>query len=168
MGIVFLNLITNVDIPKRKYVMKETKQKKSRMALAIHIMLLIISLIIPAVAAENEEKYSILIIAHESWGENWCAPVRDVVADVYMPYPVEFGFLGFVLNETDNDAVERLDNAGVTKIISVPHFVSSHSSHIQGIEYVLGLIETLPMTSNFIIVEGVQMERSVLRREMDT
>jgi len=67
-------------------------------------------------------------------------PVRDVVAEVYLPYPVELGFLEFVPNETINDSVKRLDNAGVTKIISVPLFVSSHSSHIQEIEYVLGLM----------------------------
>ena len=40
--------------------MTETKQKKSRKALAVNIMLLImiISLIIPAVAADNEENSS--------------------------------------------------------------------------------------------------------------
>ena len=49
-----MNLISNKDILIRKYVMKETKQKKNGEALAIHIMLLVI----PAVAAENEEKYA--------------------------------------------------------------------------------------------------------------
>ena len=55
--------------------MTETKQKKSRKALAVNIMLLImiISLIIPAVAAENEEKYGILVIAHGSPNEDWCS-----------------------------------------------------------------------------------------------
>ena len=144
--------------------MKETKPKKSRKALAVNIMLLImiISLIIPAVAAENKEKYGILVIAHGSPGEDWCAPVRDAVSDVDLPYPVELGFLEFVPNETINDAVERLDDAGITKIIAVPLFVSSHSSHIQEIEYVLGLRDTLPMTSKHVIVEGVEMERSVV------
>jgi len=144
--------------------MKETKPKKSRKALAVNIMLLImiISLILPAVAAENKEKYGILVIAHGSPGEDWCAPVRDAVAEVDLPYPVELGFLEFVPNETINDAIERLDNAGVTKIIAVPLFVSSHSSHIQEIEYVLGLRDTLPMTSEHVIVEGVEMERSVV------
>ncbi len=144
--------------------MKETKPKKSRKALAVNIMLLImiISLIIPAVAAENKEKYGILVIAHGSPGEDWCAPVRDAVAEVDIPYPVELGFLEFVPNETINNAVERLDNAGVTKIIAIPLFVSSHSSHIQEIEYVLGLREMLPMTSEHVVVEGVEMERSVV------
>jgi len=144
--------------------MKETKTKKTRKALAVNIMLLImiISLIIPAVAAENKEKYGILVIAHGSPGEDWCAPVRDAVAEVDIPYPVELGFLEFVPNETINDAVERLDDAGITKIIAVPLFVSSHSSHIQEIEYVLGLREMLPTMSEHVVVEGVEMERSVV------
>ncbi|MCD4810665.1 MAG: CbiX/SirB N-terminal domain-containing protein, partial [Methanosarcinales archaeon] len=143
--------------------MKETKQKKSRKALAVNIMLLImiISLIIPAVAAENKEKYGILVIAHGSPGEDWCAPVRDAVAEVDLPYPVELGFLEFVPNETINFAVERLDDAGVTKIIAIPLFISSHSSHIQEIEYVVGLRDTLPMTAEDVVVEGMKMERTV-------
>jgi len=144
--------------------MKETKQRKSLNVLAVNTMLLImiISLIIPAVAAENEEKYGILVIAHGSPGEDWCAPVRDAVAEVDIPYPVELGFLEFVPNETINDAIGKLDNAGVTKIIAVPLFVSSHSSHIQEIEYVLGLREMLPTISEHVVVEGVEMERSVV------
>ncbi len=143
--------------------MKETKQKKSRKALAVNIMLLImiISLIIPAVAAENQEKYGILVIAHGSPSEDWCSPVRDAVSEVDLPYPVELGFLEFVPNETINDAVEKLDDAGVTKIIAVPLFISSHSSHIQEIEYVVGLRDTLPMTAEDVVVEGVKMERTV-------
>jgi sirohydrochlorin ferrochelatase/formylmethanofuran dehydrogenase subunit E len=147
--------------------MKETKPKKSRKALAVNIMLLImiISLIIPSVAAENKEKYGILVIAHGSPGESWCSPVRDAVSDVDLPYPVELGFLEFVPNETINDAVERLDDAGVTKIIAVPLFISSHSSHIQEIEYVIGLRDTLPMTAEHAVVEGVKMERTVAPKD---
>jgi len=144
--------------------MKKTKQKKSRKALAIHTMLLImiISLITPAIAAENQEKYGVLVIAHGSPSETWCTPVRDAVAEVDLPYPVELGFLEFVQNETINDAVGKLDNAGVTKIIAIPLFISSHSSHIREIEYVLGLRETLPAMSELVVVEGVDMERSVV------
>jgi sirohydrochlorin ferrochelatase len=81
---------------------------------------------------------------------------------VDLPYPVELGFLEFVPYETINIAVERLDDAGVTEIIAVPLFVSSHSSHIQEIEYVLGLRETLPLTTEHVVVEGVEMERTIV------
>ncbi|HJH30708.1 MAG TPA: hypothetical protein C5S50_00590 [Methanosarcinaceae archaeon] len=147
--------------------MKQTKQKKSLNALAVQTMLLImiISLIVPAVASENQEKYGILVIAHGSPSESWCSPVRDAVAEVDLPYPVELGFLEFVPNETINDAVERLDNAGVTKIIAIPLFISSHSSHIQEIEYVVGLRDTLPMTAEHVVVVGVKMERTVASKD---
>ena len=90
--------------------MKETKQNKGRKALVAQMVLLIliISSIIPA-AAENEEKYGVLVIAHGSPSESWCSPVRDAVAEVDLPYSVELGFLEFVPDETINDAVERLD-----------------------------------------------------------
>jgi sirohydrochlorin ferrochelatase len=143
--------------------MKEKKQKKSRKALAVNIMLLIIiiSLILPAVAAESKEKYGILVIAHGSPSESWCSPVRNATDEVDLPYPVELGFLELVPNETINDAVERLDDVGVTKIIAIPLFISSHSSHIQEIEYVVGLRDTLPMTAEHVVVEGMKMERTV-------
>ena len=143
--------------------MKETKQKKGRKALAAQMVLLIliISSIIPA-AAEADQRYGVLVIAHGSPSENWCSPVRDTVAEVDLPYPVELGFLEFVPNETINDAVKRLDDAGVTEIIAIPLFISSHSSHIQEIEYVLGLRETLPLASEHVIVEGVEVERSIV------
>nr|CBH38888.1 hypothetical protein BSM_23650 [uncultured archaeon] len=50
-------------------------------------------------------------------------------------------------NETINIAVDKHDEAGVTKIIAVPLFISSHSGHIGEIEYVLGLREELPTMS---------------------
>ncbi|MGP8322271.1 MAG: sirohydrochlorin chelatase [Methanosarcinaceae archaeon] len=147
--------------------MKETKQKKKRNVLAINMMLfiMIISLITPAIAAGNQEKYGVLVIAHGSPSESWCAPIRDAVADVDLPYTVELGFLELVPNETINDAVRKLDDDGVTKIIAIPLFISSHSSHIQEIEYVLGLRETLPLTSENVTVDGVEMERAIVLKD---
>ncbi len=81
--------------------------------------------------AEGDEKIGILVIAHGSPSDEWCVPVRGAVDEVDLPYPVELGFLEFVPNETINDAVERLDDANVTKIIALPLFISSHSSHIR-------------------------------------
>ncbi|MBW2636999.1 MAG: hypothetical protein JRC86_05675 [Deltaproteobacteria bacterium] len=144
--------------------MKEKKQTKGLNALAVHTMLwiMIISLIIPAVAAENDEKYGILVIGHGSPSESWCSPVQNATDEVDLPYPVELGFLELVPNETINLAVERLNDAGVTKIIAIPLFISSHSSHIQEIEYVVGLRDALPLTTEHVVVEGVEMERKVV------
>ncbi|NAS89664.1 hypothetical protein C4E24_08035, partial [ANME-1 cluster archaeon AG-394-G21] len=68
-------------------------------------------------------------------------------------------------NETINIAVDKLDEAGVTKIIAVPLFISSHSGHIGEIEYVLGLREELPMMSMQVFVEGKERERSIVALE---
>ena len=147
--------------------MEDTRFKAIRRTLSTIVAItILLSSIAPVVAGayENDgadEKIGILVIAHGSPSESWCSPIRDAVADVDLPYPVELGFLEFVPNETINLAVERLDDAGVTKIIAIPLFVSSHSSHIQEIEYVLGLRETLPLTSERVEVVGVEMERTV-------
>ncbi|NQE52676.1 hypothetical protein C5S29_03715 [ANME-1 cluster archaeon GoMg3.2] len=114
---------------------------------------------------EEYERIGILVIGHGSPSDSWCAPVRSVVANVSLPYPVELGFLEFVPNETINIAVDKLDEAGVTKIIAVPLFISSHSGHISEIEYVLGLREELPMMSMQVLVEGKELERSIVALE---
>jgi len=163
-----MNLAAHIDAPKRRYNMEDTRFKAIRRTLSTIVAItILLSSIAPVVAGayENDgadEKIGILVIAHGSPSESWCSPIRDAVADVDLPYPVELGFLEFVPNETINLAVERLDDAGVTKIIAIPLFVSSHSSHIQEIEYVLGLRETLPLTSERVEVAGVEMDRSIV------
>jgi len=85
-------------------------------------------------------KTGVLVIAHGSPSEIWNQPVRDTVAQVCLPYPVELGFLEFVEGETIQDAVDRLENQGVDEIIvSVIAFISSYSNHIEEIKYLLGL-----------------------------
>ncbi|NAS89102.1 hypothetical protein C4E24_05120 [ANME-1 cluster archaeon AG-394-G21] len=114
---------------------------------------------------KNYEQIGILVVGHGSPSDSWCAPLRSVVANVSSPYPIELGFLEFVSNETINIAVDKLDEAGVTKIIAVPLFISSHSGHIGEIEYVLGLREELPMMSMQVFVEGKERERSIVALE---
>jgi len=139
---------------------------------------------------ERNEKYEqigILVVAHGSPSESWCKPVREVVENVSTGYPTEVGYLEFV-GELEgynfiHEAVDKLDEQGVTKIIAVPLFISSHSGHISEIEYVLGLRETLPemgvmsstrretmpgtniISSTRTFVDGVEMERSIISRE---
>jgi sirohydrochlorin ferrochelatase/nitrous oxidase accessory protein NosD len=121
---------------------------------------------------KNYEQIGILVIAHGSPSESWCKPVREAVENVSLGYPTELGFLEFV-DELDgydfiHEAVDKLDEQGVTKIIAVPLFISSHSGHIAEIEYVLGLFEELPemsMMSRRTFVEGEEMERSIVSLE---
>ena len=148
--------------------MEDTRFKAIRRTLTTLVLItILLSSIAPVVAGAYENggtdgEIGVLVIAHGSPSESWCSPVRNATDEVDLPCPVELGFLEFVPNETINLAVERLDDAGVTKIIAVPLFVSSHSSHIQEIEYVLGLRETLPLTTEHVVVGGVDMERSIV------
>jgi len=82
----------------------------------------------------------VLVIAHGSPNETWNQPVRDTVAQISLPYPVELAFLEFVPDEGVQDAVDRLEAQGVDEImVAVVCFISSHSSHIEEIKYILRL-----------------------------
>ncbi|MDI9394409.1 MAG: CbiX/SirB N-terminal domain-containing protein [Euryarchaeota archaeon] len=83
----------------------------------------------------------ILVVAHGS-DENWNQRVRESVAEVEVPYPVELGFLD---TETENisRAVQELEEKGVKRIVAVPIFVCSASSHMEEIKYMLGLPSSL-------------------------
>jgi len=138
--------------------MEDTRFKTiGRTLSTIVTITILLSLIAPVVAGAYEsggadEKIGVLVIAHGSPSESWCSPVRNATDEVDLPYPVELGFLEFVPNETINLAVERLNDAGVTKIIAVPLFVSSSSNHISEIEYVLGLGAAIPGEGDLVQV----------------
>lgn len=83
----------------------------------------------------------ILVVAHGS-GENWNQRVRESVAEVNVPYPVELGFLD-VETEDIEMAVQALEEKGVKRIVAVPIFVCSASSHMEEIKYMLGLPSSL-------------------------
>ncbi|MEA3323676.1 MAG: CbiX/SirB N-terminal domain-containing protein [Euryarchaeota archaeon] len=150
--------------------MEDIRSKAIRRTLSTIVAItILVSLIAPVVSGAYEsdgaaEKIGVLVVAHGSPSESWCSPVRNATDEMDLPYPVELGFLEFVPNETINLAVDGLDDAGVTKIIAVPLFISSHSSHIQEIEYVLGLRDALPLTTENVVVEGVEIERTVTHK----
>jgi sirohydrochlorin ferrochelatase/formylmethanofuran dehydrogenase subunit E len=100
----------------------------------------------------NQTKIGVLIIAHGSSSESWCAPVRATVANVSLPYPVELGFLEKVPGESIGDAVDKLSSHGVSEIVAVPLFVSSSSNHISEIEYILGLGDAIPGEEDLVQV----------------
>jgi sirohydrochlorin ferrochelatase len=141
---------------------KKLNKNKNFFSIFSMISILILLLTIPSVSADDE-KIGIVVIAHGSPSEAWCNPIRDAVAETELPYQVELGFLELVPNETINNAVDKLDDAGVTKIIAVPLFISSYSGHILEIEYVLGLRDTLPLANEIAIVDGVMMKRSIIQ-----
>jgi len=151
--------------------MNKIKRRSAIVVITGILLFGVLSLSAVGIGSADDEQIGILVMAHGSPSESWCAPVREVVENVSPGYPTEVGYLEFV-EELEgynfiHEAVEKLDEKGVTKIIAVPLFISSSSGHIAEIEYVLGLREDLPgygMAPMRTFVEGVEMERSIKSR----
>ena len=106
-----------------------------------------------ALFEKGGEKIGVLVVAHGSDEDIWCEQVRKTVSNVSLPYPVELGFLEFVPEQSICNAVDRLESQGVNEIIAVPLFISSYSSHIQEIEYILRLNDSLSFDENLTQVD---------------
>ncbi len=78
----------------------------------------------------------VIILAHGG-KTNWNDEVMKVRAEVDKVYPAEVAF-GMASRRTIQAAVDKLAARGVTRIVAVPLFVSSHSTVITSTEYLLG------------------------------
>jgi len=105
------------------------------------LFILFASLAFGAFAAERHP-YGVLLLAHggqQRWDDNVTELARAIDREV----PVEVAF-GMARRSAIQSAVDRLHARGVERIVAVPLFVSSHSSVIASIEYLLGLRDTAP------------------------
>ena len=84
----------------------------------------------------------ILLLAHGG-KENWNEEVKKIAVAVDKVMPVEAAF-GMATKRNIQDAADRLIKRGVSEIVAVPLFVSSHSSVITSTEYLLGLRKEAP------------------------
>jgi len=94
-----------------------------------------LALTIPSTAAASTD--GILLLAHggrAQWNDN----VRALAASIDREIPVEIAF-GMATRAEIQGAVDRLVARGVSRIVAVPLFISSHSSVITSTEYLLGL-----------------------------
>ena len=73
----------------------------------------------------------------------WNERVTEVVKTVDASTPTEVAF-GMASRASIQRAVDKLAARGVTEIVAVPLFVSSHSSVITSTEYLLGLRAEAP------------------------
>ena len=73
----------------------------------------------------------------------WNEEVRHVADQVDLTIPTEVAF-GMATRSTMQAAIDRLKARGVTEIVAVPLFVSSHSSVIDSTAYLLGLRKEKP------------------------
>jgi sirohydrochlorin ferrochelatase len=93
-------------------------------------------------AAQQPLRTGILLLAHGGsavWNDN----VRAIAAEVDNVRPTEVAF-GMATRANIQSAIDRLAARGVTRIVAVPLFVSSHSSVITSTQYLLGLRREMP------------------------
>lgn len=93
-------------------------------------------------AAAAQTKTGVLVLAHGGQPQ-WNERVLDVVRRVDQKQPAEVAF-GMATRANIQSAIDKLTARGVTEIVAVPLFVSSHSSVITSTEYLLGLRADAP------------------------
>jgi sirohydrochlorin ferrochelatase len=95
-----------------------------------------------AAFAQSPGKSGVLLLAHGGSAQ-WNDRVADVVKAVDQSMPAEVAF-GMASRASIQAAVDKLAARGVTEIVAVPLFVSSHSSVITSTEFLLGLRKEAP------------------------
>ena len=84
------------------------------------------------------QRDGVLLLAHGGSAQEWNEEVRHVADQVDLTVPTEVAF-GMATKSTMQVGINRLVARGVTEIVVVPLFVSSHSSVIDSTAYLLGL-----------------------------
>ena len=93
-------------------------------------------------ASTRQTRQGILLLAHggnPQWNDN----VRALASRVDKDQPVEVAF-GMATRANIQTAVDALAARGVTEIVAVPLFVSSHSSVVTSTQYLLGVRAEAP------------------------
>lgn len=96
----------------------------------------------PATAQTARTVTGVLLLAHGGQPQ-WNDRVAEVAKRVDEQHPTEIAF-GMATRANIQSAVDRLTSRGVTDIVAVPLFVSSHSSVITSTEFLLGLRQEAP------------------------
>lgn len=93
--------------------------------------------------ATPQPRVGVLLLAHGGSVQTWDEDVRHVADQVDLTMPTEVAF-GMATRSSMQAAVNRLVARKVTEIVAVPLFISSHSSLIDSISYLLGLRSQQP------------------------
>lgn len=93
-------------------------------------------------AAQPGAPEGILLLAHGGQPD-WNHRVTALAAEINATQPVEVAF-GMASRAAIQSAVDRLEARGVSSIVAVPLFVSSHSSVVTSTAYLLGLRREMP------------------------
>ncbi len=116
--------------------------KKLLTTIAVVLITVQISLGQISDAEKPPARTGILLLAHGGKA-NWNNEVMKVAAAVDKTAPVEVAF-GMASKRSIQQAIDGLAARGVTEIVAVPLFISSHSSVITSTEYLLGKRKQAP------------------------
>ena len=103
---------------------------------------LLLASVTARVSTQSPSSEGVLLLAHGG-SARWNDSVLNVAKTVDQSVPTEVAF-GMASRASIQAAVDKLTARGVTRIVAVPLFVSSHSSVITSTEYLLGLREEAP------------------------
>src|ERR671915_401784 len=84
-------------------------------------------------SAQSADRTGVLLLAHGG-KPDWNDRVTAIAKAVSPSYPTEVAF-GMATRANIQAAVDRLTANGVSRIVAVPLFVSSHSSVVTSTEY---------------------------------
>lgn len=104
--------------------------------------LMLAAVAVPAAEQSARAVTGVLLLAHGGQPQ-WNDRVAEVAKRVDEQQPTEVAF-GMATRANIQSAVDRLTSRGVTDIVAVPLFVSSHSSVITSTEFLLGLRKDAP------------------------
>lgn len=102
----------------------------------------LVAVAVPATAQTARATTGVLLLAHGGQPQ-WNERVGDVARRINGTVPAEVAF-GMATRANLQGAIDRLTSRGVTEIVAVPLFVSSHSSVITATEFLLGLRRDAP------------------------
>jgi hypothetical protein len=106
------------------------------------VILCVLAAAVPAFAGQTPSKTGVLLLAHGGQSQ-WNEHVQDVSRRVNQQMPAEVAF-GMATRASIKAAIDQLVARGVTSIVAVPLFISSHSSVITSTEFLLGLRHEAP------------------------
>jgi sirohydrochlorin ferrochelatase len=104
-------------------------------------------------AAPSSSTTGILLMAHGG-GKDWNSKVNAVAAEVDKQMPTDVA-LGMADRATLQAGIDKLVARGVTQIVAVPLFISSHSSVIESTKYLLGLRADAPKDLADFAMDGM-------------
>jgi hypothetical protein len=108
----------------------------------LHRALVVLLLTVSPALAQSAPSEGILLLAHGG-AADWNERVAALARTIDEAQPVEIAF-GMASRPAIQGAVDKLVARGVTSIVAVPLFISSHSSVVTSTAYLLGVRSEMP------------------------